>query len=403
MEKFASNIARTKNHPFYINCKQSNAHTQEREMTQQFTNLLYHDYKTPLFTIETACCKMPTNIAGVYRNNLEKMLNFLDLVKTGVKGFVRDIQGRPLRNATLRVQGNNLLYSVTKNLGHFRLILPAGPITLEFYSDHYEQRVVPVKLNDGAILDLGDVILQRLSVDGKTSEPESSPTAIVKGIVSEIKSTDNPNSGSVSGLVLDTLNHPVKMAKVAVLQLNGNVLKEAVTDEIGAFIITNVPVGDHKLSVSANGKVPETSSLVHVTALMTSKGNVFHLETDEHVWGMPRLLFILVMGCMLVAMVGCVMFCIMTYQNKRKEFKNYSFSLLSQGKDRPLFEDEEEEEETDVYRAPIKSELHIHLTPDRLIIPVLIHFKNKSRHNHITMRRTSFTRIRMTMRTTRTF
>lgn len=336
-------------------------------MTQQFTNLLYHDYKTPLFTIETACCKMPMNIAGVYRNNLEKMLNFLDLIKTGVKGFVRDIQGQPLRNATLRVQGNDQKYSVTKNLGHFRLILPAGLITLEFYSEHYGKRVVPVTLNDGAILDLGDVILQQLSADGKANEPEGSSAVVVQGNVSKIKSTDNSNTGSVSGLVLDTSNHPVKMAKVDVVQLNGNVLKEVVTDEIGAFTITDVPVGDHKLSVSAGGKLSQTSSIVHITALMTSKGNVFHLETDEHVWGMPRLLFILVMGCMLVALVGCVMFCITTYQSKRKEFKNYSFSLLSQGKDRPLFEDEDEEEETDVYRAPIKSELVSHFTAYILI------------------------------------
>lgn len=353
MERFASTIARTKNHPFYINCQQTQAHTRERELTQKFTNLLYNELKTPLFTIETACCKMPTNIAGVWRNNLEKMLNFLELIKTGVKGYVKTITGQPLRTASLRVQGNDLQYNVTKNLAHFRIILPAGRLSLEVSCDKYQSKSVVVTLNQGTILDMGDVILDPIN-GHQPPQPE-----IVYGNVDVIAPVTKDSSfGSVSGFVLDTANHPVKNANVAALSLAGKVLKSVITDALGAFEITGLPVGDLKLAVNASGKISTTGSLVHVSALSTTKGNVFHLEADEHVWGVPRLLFILVMGCMLVAFVGCVVFCITTYQNKRKEFKNYSFSLLHQNKDRPLFEDDDDdEEETDVYRAPIKSEL----------------------------------------------
>lgn len=355
METFAANIARTRNHPFYINCAQSNSHITERELTQQFTNLLYHQYKTPLFTIETACCKMPTNIAGVWRNNLEKILNFLNLINTGVKGFVKTINGQPLRNATIRVVGNQLVYNVTKNLGHFRIILPAGPMQLEFRCDNYERRTVSVLLNDGSAVDMGDVILQSAAA-GREHPQDQTPTSI--GVVAIVKEVGGINNtlGSVTGFVLDLSNRPLERAKVVASNLKGAVLKESLTDSLGAFKIEQLPAGDLKLSARASGMV-DASSAVHVSPMGIARGNIFHLESDEHVWGVPRLLFVLVVGCVLVGAMACLAFCITTYRT-RKDFNNYSFSLLPQNKDRerPLFEDDDDDEEdTEVYRAPIKS------------------------------------------------
>lgn len=347
METFASEIARTRNHPFYINCQQSSTQNQERELTQQFTNLLYQKYKTPLFTIQTSCCKMPTNLAGVWRNNIEKMLNFLNLIKRGVKGYVKSVDGQPLRNATIRVVGNRLAYSVTKNLGHFRIILPTGPIQLAFYCDNYETRTMSVMLNDGAIVDMGDVVLQRLT-PGREHVIDVTTT---KGEIVVIR--DNA-TGIVTGFVLDTSNRPLEGAKAVAETMKGKLLKQTVADSMGGFKLEDLPMGDLKLTVSSSGMV-EGSSVVHVSAFSTSKGNVFHLESDEHVWGMPRLLFIIAMGCLLVGCTACVAFCLTTYQAK-KDFKNYSFSLLPQNKDKPLFEDDDDEEEdTELYRAPIKS------------------------------------------------
>lgn len=301
---------------------------------------------------------MPTNIAGVWRNNLEKILNFLDLIKTGVKGFVKAIDGQPLRNATIRVVGNQLQYSVTKNLGHFRIVLPAGPIQLEFSCDNYESRMIPVVMNDGSAVDMGDVVLRKLGTGIPVNNNVLNlPTS--QGEVAVVQQQGNvKSSGTVTGFILNLNNNPVKGAKVIVQDLKGKKLQETESDKLGAFKFERVDAGDLKLSVSASGMV-DSSLAIHVSAFGTSSGNIFHLESDEHVWGMPRLLFILVIGCLLVAGIACIGFCITTYQNK-KNFNNYSFSLLK-SKERPLFEedDDDEEEETEVYRAPIKSEWNL--------------------------------------------
>lgn len=359
MESFANKIASTRNHPYYISCGQSNAHIRERGMTQQLTNHLYDKYKTPLFTIETACCKMPSNIAGVWRNNLEKILNFLDLIKTGVKGFVKTIDGRPLRNARIRVVGNQLTYSVTKNLGHFRIILPAGPLQLEISCNYFETRAISVMLNEGAAVDLGDVVLHNPSA-GREHPGGSvvvNPPAVTQGVVVPLTGNINTTTGSVTGFVLDLSNHPMGDAKVVAMDLKGKVLKENTTNAMGEFGIYGLPSGDLKLVVSASGMV-DASTAVHVITGSTSKGNIFHLESDQHVWGVPRLLFILVMGCLLVGAIACLTFCLTTYK-ARQDFNNYTFSLLPQNKEREraLFEeDDDDEEDTEVYRAPIKSE-----------------------------------------------
>lgn len=292
---------------------------------------------------------MPANIAGVWRNNLEKIINFLDLIKTGVQGFVKSIDGQPLRNATIHVVGNKLPYSVTKNLGHFRIILPAGPLQLLFTCDNYEPRTMSLLLNAGSVSKLGDVILSKI---GGREIPNSPSGSTQRGVVEVM--ANGESTGTVTGYVLDTSSHPVSSAKVIAKTLKGDVIKETESDSLGAFKLENLPVGDVKLTASAKGMV-EATSAVHVLELLTSKSNIFHLENDEHVWGMPRLLFIIAMGCLLVGSIACVMFCVMSVQKKKK--LDYSFSLLEDNKDRPLFEDDEDDEEdTEVYRAPIKSE-----------------------------------------------
>lgn len=347
-EIFAASIARTRNHPFYISCEQSSSQTLEREKTRQFTNLLYNKYRTPLYTIETACCKMPSNVAGVWRNNLEKILNFLDLMKTGVQFYVKAIGGQPLRNATIQVVGSDQSHRVTKNLGHFRIILPSGPKQLVIHCAGYEARTLSVMLSEGVVTNLGDVVLPAAS--GQREQ------VIAEGKVVPLNAAA---TGTVTGFVLDTSSRPVEKAKVVAKNLKGQVINETTADSLGTFTFANLPVGDVKLWATASGMVEASSSVVHVTALGVSKGNMFHLESDEHVWGMPRLLFVLAMGCLLVGAVACFAFCVTTYQAKQG-FSNYSFSMLpNKERERPLFEeDDDDEEDMEVYRAPIKSEYY---------------------------------------------
>lgn len=73
--------------------------------------------------------------------------------------------------------------------------------------------------------------------------------------------------------------------------------------------------------------------------------------------GLPRILFILTVACTCVIFIGfCAMF-IAFCQQRRKDRNYYSFSLLPQKPEtRKLFEDDDEVEETELFRTPIKSE-----------------------------------------------
>lgn len=306
-------------------------------------------------------------MAGVWRNNLEKMLNFLNLIETGVKGFVKNKKGEPLRKAAMKVHGNDLQYNVTKNLGHFRIILPAGTLKLEVYCEGYVKRMISVTLNENTVLDMGDIVLQLPSELGESEVHENANDLIQETLSNGenvVQKTNENHYGTVTGFVLDVSNHPIANAKISVKneknKLN-NVIRHTFTDHLGTFKLEDVPIGDVKLYVEASGH-SSTTSLVHVSSFSTTKGNVFHLEADEHVWGMPRLIFIIFVGCLGVGGIVLIGFCITVVQNRRKRFNNYTFSLLPQNKDRKLFEDDDDDDEnddTELFRRPIKSKCFI--------------------------------------------
>lgn len=88
----------------------------------------------------------------------------------------------------------------------------------------------------------------------------------------------------------------------------------------------------------------------------TSAPIVFRLSVDESVMGLPRMAFILIFGCIGVLAVGCVALVITCFSQRRKAKKYYSFSLLSQKPEqRKLFEDDDDVDETELFRTPIKS------------------------------------------------
>lgn len=218
----------------------------QTDATEQITNLFFKIYQVPLFTIPLSCCKMPHNnqIASVWRSNLSKMLNFLNLINTGVKGFVRDIKGVPLKNAILRINGNELVYKVTSNVAHFRIILPTGPMELEFSCQNYTSRVIPVILNANKITDLGDVVLASIS-----------ETILQNSMRQQIDSNKLPlvNTGKVNGFVLDASNHPLPNSKVEFSGYGYN--QSTQTDALGTFEMTSIPLEDVRIVASSSGYV----------------------------------------------------------------------------------------------------------------------------------------------------
>lgn len=84
----------------------------------------------------------------------------------------------------------------------------------------------------------------------------------------------------------------------------------------------------------------------------------FHLDIDENVLGMPRLLFVVSIGCFGVLIIACCAFSITFYQRRKRDRTYYSFSMLPQqngGEMKKLFEDDDDVEETELFRTPIKS------------------------------------------------
>lgn len=81
----------------------------------------------------------------------------------------------------------------------------------------------------------------------------------------------------------------------------------------------------------------------------------FRLAIDESVMGLPRMAFVLIFGCIGLLAVGCGALLITCFSQRKKDKNYYSFSLLSQKPEqRKLFEDDDDVDETELFRTPIK-------------------------------------------------
>lgn len=102
------------------------------------------------------------------------------------------------------------------------------------------------------------------------------------------------------------------------------------------------------------------------------KNIVFRLAIDETVIGLPRMAFIFIFGCIGILIVGCTAF-ISTYcAQRKKDRKYYSFSLLPEKPEqRKLFEDDDDVDETELFRTPIKGKI-IRLNVNKFLMKVFI-------------------------------
>ncbi|XP_055606268.1 carboxypeptidase D-like [Uranotaenia lowii] len=359
-------------------CPSTASRLNQADAIQRVTNQLHSLYKVPLFTLQVGCCKMPpeAEIATVWRQNLERMTNFLHLIDTGIKGYVRDVNGNPLRKAILKVRGNNLIYKVTPNLAHFRVVLPSGPMEIEFSCMNYTSRIQAVTLNQNQILDMGDIIMQEVGLPvGRgtveplhptpqrlgqvpTGKPEHHDSFAVMEPMDRMKIFPQDGGvemqGRISGLVLDEANHPLPNSKVYIE--NKLVNLTTYTDPIGKFQLSGVNQKDLVLHVEASGYSSDERT-VHIGPLNDLSGVIFHLKRDERVLGIPRLLFVILAGCASVAIIACGIMCFMFIQKRRHNSRYYySFSMLPQkGEEQTkrLFDDDDDGE-TELFRAPVK-------------------------------------------------
>ncbi|CAG5120253.1 unnamed protein product, partial [Candidula unifasciata] len=94
-------------------------------------------------TLELSCCKYPPaeQLPNEWENNREALLNYLEMVHIGIKGFVKDSEtGQGIPSATILIEGIN--HNVTSaGFGDFWRLLVPGTYTVRVVADGYEEGV----------------------------------------------------------------------------------------------------------------------------------------------------------------------------------------------------------------------------------------------------------------------
>ncbi|XP_063368930.1 carboxypeptidase D-like [Cydia amplana] len=90
-------------------------------------------------TFELSCCKYPAaaELPRFWRLNKDAMLSFIEQTHTGVKGFVVDEDGEPIKNAFIKVEGLQHFVKTTEHGEFWRLLLP-GQYNITALSQGFE-------------------------------------------------------------------------------------------------------------------------------------------------------------------------------------------------------------------------------------------------------------------------
>lgn len=88
-----------------------------------------------------------------------------------------------MRNATVKILGIEKIYEVTKNMAHFKIMLPSGNYKLEIICHEYETRLLDVKIESDNITFV-KVVLKTQDTQGQveTHEPKAGEGLIGTGL-----------------------------------------------------------------------------------------------------------------------------------------------------------------------------------------------------------------------------
>ncbi|EDV92196.1 carboxypeptidase D isoform X2 [Drosophila grimshawi] len=349
LEKFAHSIRQTEFNYSPLQCSSSATRQLHSETTERLTNLLHKMYKIPMYTLGLSCCRMPGNahIASVWRTNMEKIKNFFGLVQTGISGLVQNDKGQPLREAFVKMLEHSSVYNVTRNAARFQLMLPKGLYGLEVSAPNHESQIIKTHVQHGIINDLGVIKLHSFT--------------LIKGEVTELTGKASSGSGSttsITGIVLDNSNHPIRNAKISVIQPPGLTHLRNFTNSMGEYRLAAVPLGAITLKVEAPRHFEATRDLRLPQAGQPTENVVFHLKFNAHVFGLPRFIFIIVASVLIIVGVVICVLCAQFwfYRRHRGKMPYYNFSLLPQ-KSKEQFgldDDAGDDGETELFRSPIK-------------------------------------------------
>lgn len=306
-------------------CSSNTRRLNENESLRKITNLLYNMFNIPLYSINLSCCKMPleNEIADIWRENIERILKFVNLGRSGVTGYVKDESGNPVRYAKVKVIGNSREQNVTSNLAFFHVLVPNGRGELEIKADNFTSRTISFNFED-AMIKINDITLKA----GTSGHTES--------------------RFDVSGYVVDENGKPIEKAEIGI---KGNWRMQSYTNHVGQFEMKNISELMPVLTVKAYG-FKQSEKVVNMKLEGINKNIIFKLSKSDEDMGLKNLFFIFFLCISILMSVTCVT-CIAINGcsrlgcnwceggNASHLMENYKFSLLTKKTKRDvLFEDD---------------------------------------------------------------
>ncbi|XP_048404421.2 carboxypeptidase M-like [Stegostoma tigrinum] len=126
-------------------------------------------------TVELSCCKNPpvSYLEEFWYENQESLINFLKLSHLGIKGQVLNMDGTPIKNAKVEIQGRQNKYPFRTNEWgeYYRLLLP-GSYTVNITGPKVESNVKKLEVLNN--LENFSAMVFDFHVNTTTTDPSSS-------------------------------------------------------------------------------------------------------------------------------------------------------------------------------------------------------------------------------------